>query len=784
MACMVRYNVEKAVRRMQGKGGTTQGTSWLLPMLTAGLVAGMLLGRHAETWLYGAGVMMLSGLAAFLLRGRLRTLALVLAVSGLGAWLSFGAHHPLRPPEGEYIVSGVIVEEVHITTGCQVETTLDHVTLNGESAGVKSYWSWYLENPDDPLPEGLGPGAVVTFRARLYHPDGAENPGGFDFNEYLLQRGMTFGLYDEEDMSVRTDVFTVSGWLAAIRHELTMKLMDTMGEESGAYAAAVLLGSRDYLPAEDVKAFQRLGIAHILSVSGWHMGILAMIVGLLTRPLQLPRKAGLLINALIFSGYAVLTGGNAPVIRASLLLLLREAGRLRGKRNASLHLVCVAAILQLVTNPAQLFSASFQLTYSAILGILLVHPWMKRRFRPVMPGLARVWDAFSAALSAQLGVLPAQLYWFASFPLVSLLTNTFVAGLMSGVMLLFWVTLALLYIPWIGPAAAAVTGFLTSGMLAAIRALADVAGMMLWTKQANWLTFIGWALLMTGLCILLRKNLRPLRRWLAGAGAVLIALSLIPLPHRGTEWIQFSVGEEDAALLLDDGMVVVVDAGRNANDLHYYLRDNRLSVDLLILTHLHADHAGGALSFADMGVPVARCVLPVDAEVPGDVDEWVREQLGELEESGTELVAMSRGDVIGLPHGTLTVLWPQEGFVQPDMGANDACLTLLAELRGTSLLLAADLTGTYEMYCAEPADLLKAAHHGSAESSLPAFLRSVDPQAILLSCGREQREISMQARCGDVPLYSTDSQGAITVRFTEGAFTVETFLPEEKLSAE
>lgn len=769
---------------MQQRNGVQRGRAWLLPVMLAGLMAGILLGRAADSWRYGAAILLVSGLAALLLRGRMRMVCILTAAAGLGVWLAYDAYHPVRPEAGQYTITGVIVQDVWLGPGSRVKTVLDDVTLNGVPTGKRAYWTWYRDSPDDPPPAWFVPGETVSFAGEVYHPSGAQNPGGFNFNEYLLQRGMTFCVYDAEELAHVPAGFHLQGWLAAIRHDLTLRLMDAMGEESGAYAAAVLLGNRDYLPYEDVKAFQRLGIAHILSVSGWHVGILAMMVTLVLKLLRLPRAAGLFVRAVIFAGYAALTGGNAPVIRASLLLLLRECGKLRKHRNSSAHLVCLAAVLQLIASPVQLCSASFQLTYSAILGIMLVHPWLKRRFRPATPGLARMWDAFSAALSAQLGVLPAQLYWFASLPALTLLMNTFIMGLMSSVMTLFWVTLVLMPVPWLGTAAAAVTGRLTSLMLAGIRALSETAAIMLWTKQANWLTVLGWALLMTGLCILLKKRAQPLRRYLAGAGAVMMALSLIPLPHRGTEWIQFSVGEADAALLMDDGMVVVIDTGDEANDLHYYLLDHRLSVDLLILTHLHTDHAGGADDFVEMGIPVKRCVLPVDATLPGDVDEALLELSRTLAESGTEIVPMARGDVIELPNGTITALWPQAGTVRPAMGANDASLTLLAELRGTAMLLTGDLTGTYERYCAEPADLLKAAHHGSAESTTPGFLEAVEPQVLLLSCGDEAREESMRSRSGGIPLYSTDSQGAITVRFSDGAFSVETFLHQEKFPAE
>lgn len=155
----------------------------------------------------------------------------------------------------------------------------------------------------------------------------------------------------------------------------------------------------------------------------------------------------------------------------------------------------------------------------------------------------------------------------------------------------------------------------------------------------------------------------------------------------------------------------------------------------------------------------------------------VSELLTALEATGTEIVCVSRGDVITTPNAELTVLWPQAGAVRPGQTANDTCLALHADILGTTMLLAADLTSRYEMYASVPADILKAAHHGSESSTSQTFLAAVDPQIILLSCGSEEREAAFIPRAGDVPVYSTNTSGAITIRFAEDAFTVETCLP-------
>ena len=754
------------------------GYEWLLPLMTLGLVLGIVLSLNAASWQPAAMALAASLTAALLLPGKRRIAALMLASAALGALVTFHANHPDLPAEGEYVVTGVVMDEILLegTDSIHLKTALGDVTLNGEPHDGGAYWSAYT-TIDKPFPEWLSPGVRVSFTAEVYHPDDPVNPGGYNSRVSFLADGIDIGIYGIRDPQLCAEPAGLPGQLAALRHSLTMDLRRVMGEEEGGLAAAMLLGPRDYITDEDYAAFKRLGIAHILSVSGYHVGVLAMLLTALLTPLSLPRSLRVLLLSILLALYAMLTGAAPPVIRAGLLLLLREAGKLRHRRNLPLHLLCLSAACQLIFNPMQLFGPSFQLTYSAMLGLVLVHPRLREACHPSRPWMNWFWQGFSASLAVQLGLLPSQMYWFCGFQLASIVLNVFVMALMSFVMALYWLTLALLPIPIVREVFGALTGTLTNWMLAGIRWLASVIGYSLWTPAANLLTVLGWALVMLGLSVLIRSRHGLWRRTLAFAGAFIMALSLFRLPNNGAYWIQFSDGEADAALLHDRHAVILVDAGESVYTAANYLQNRRLSVDALILTHLHADHAGGIEGLLNCGIPVKVCYLPEGAHSAGDIDPIVSNLLIQLEATGTELAYLSRGDVLHTPSGQLTVLWPQAGTVRSGQSANDTCLVMRAEIMGTTMLLTGDMTSRYEMYTAAPADILKAAHHGSAESTSPEFLAAVSPQAILLSCGETTREESLALRTGDIPVYSTHSSGAITIRFAEDAFTIETYLP-------
>lgn len=742
---------------------------WLVPVMAPCAAVGVALGSMAESFTPCLAALVLSLVAACLLRCRARMAAVWAMTVCAGLCAGQLAYHPALPDEGTYIVSGIVSEEIR-SDGTRRITALRSVTLNGQRFSSGAYWSFYAGE----LPEGLVPGVRATFTARVYHPQSADNPDGFDFRSYLLGRGVTLGIYGIDRLECEDAGLHPFALLARIRHALTVRLERVMGAEAGGYAAATLLGVRGLVPEEDTAAFRRLGIAHILSVSGYHVGVLyALVTGLLGL-LGVPAKRRLLPLTAVTLLYAALTGFHAPVVRAAMLLVLGEYGVLIGRQRLGLHMLAASAVVILLLSPAQLTSASFQLTYGALLGLTLVAPRLDRLLQNVLPrqSLRR---SVSYALAAQLGVLLPQLYWFHELPLLGVVFNLALMAVFSGLLGLYWMVAALMFLPvagdWIGRLAALLTAFISR----AVRLAGDIPSLVLWTRQADLLTALGWLLLLAGLCCLWRRFGRK-QAALAVGGAVLLALSLVPRPFGGTRYIQFSVANADAALLLDGGQAIAVDAGEDGRTLSTYLHQRRMGLDALILTHLHMDHAGGLRALMDDNIPIRVCYLPQGAE-SAQVNESVLLLLRELEARGTLLVPLTRGDTLALPNGSVTVLWPEDGRVRPNQDANYSSLCLLVELRGTSLLLTGDLDGPYERYVARPADVLKIAHHGSASSTSREFFAAVDPQCALVSCEDGERLLRVRQLAENAAVYGSCECGAITLDFTDAGYRVTPYHP-------
>lgn len=745
-----------------------------MPCAALLMMAGIALGFQAPT----SAMPMLcvsAALAGLLLLGRRRTRAAgcLLLTFLLGAALGIRTANPMLPPEGDAQVTGVVAGEVDFRAEKgQVRVILRDVMLNGERIASGAYWTFYLK-ADEKIPDCLTPGARISMTAEVYHPQGQRNPHGYDFRQALRQKNILIGLYGAAKLQALPDGLSLYGLAARFNHRMAQTLRDVCGEEAGQLASAVLLGMRDEVPDEEQEQFRRLGIAHILSVSGFHVGVLVALLALLMMPVK-HRRLRIALTLPMLLAYAFLTGGNAPAVRAVLLWALVCWGRIRHKRVLMLHVLCASAMIQLMFAPAQLFSASFQMTYGVMAAICGITAQTAPNAQKKRGWKGKILSLLSVSAAAQFGVLLPELYWFGRVPLLGIAVNVLLVAGMNVLLLLDWVTLLLTPIPWLAALPGAATRAVSEGFLRLVNALGRFAP-TLWTRQPDAWVVLGWLLVFVALLPFgksrNRWQNRKKRLPMLAAGAVLMATILLPAPFSGTEYMQLDMGNADAAVLRQEKHVLVVDAGEYGGDLASYLRAEHLPVDLLVLTHLHSDHAGGVRELLDEGIPIRRCVMPSGA-LEADFDEEVLPLLARMEANGTVIETVHRGDILQWAEGKLTVLFPPEGFSASN--ANDGSMALLVEAEGVKLLLTGDLSARYGQYAAVSADVVKAAHHGSKNGTTQAFLDESAPSAVLVSTKRENAADYLRG-ITDADVYSTLESGAIIIRMADGHFTIEQF---------
>lgn len=492
----------------------------------------------------------------------------------------------------------------------------------------------------------------------------------------------------------------------------------------GGVLRALALGDRRLLDPQVTARLRGTGTSHLLAISGFHVGVVAGVVGggvaLLLRAVAVVRQRGVSLRpAWVLAAsaaviYAVVAGAPVSAQRAALLVVLAALIRVLGARPRPMPLIAAAASILLVMDPAAAWSPSFQLSFGAVLGLARFGAELEQA-RPLWwPGWLRwMWTSLCLTLAATLGTLPAVGWWFQALapgaPLANLVAvplTTFGLAPLAAVAVL---------------APAPLDGW---AYLAGDRVVDLLVGALAWFEGAP--VPVAWG---TGAALALAVALVLHRRW---AWCLAIALVLAPPapPPTGLRVTWPDVGQGTAALVeWPDGRRWLVDGGPPSQAVLHWLRRRRVHhLDVVIAAHGQADHAGGlapvirGLSVGELWVPrssrddpqLKEAVLaalerevPVIPGPPPDLASKARAVLPLENDRGVVVAPSWRGRAVLLP---------------ADVEA-DGEEALLSALRGSGLSVVA----------------VAVPHHGSRTSSTPALLDATRPEIAVVQAGRFSR---------------------------------------------
>ncbi len=261
-------------------------------------------------------------------------------------------------------------------------------------------------------------------------------PGDFDYGAYLrLQHQVGVGYVHPGRWQLvgHAPVHSLRAYAALVQQRLAERYSDAgLSGRALAFMSAITLGERDALDSDLRQSFTAAGAAHVLAVSGLHTGIIYIVLAtLLTcfglrRPLYEQRLRRVLLSLTIILAmwaYAFVTGLSPSVMRAVLMLTIVQVGWMCRRQSLSINTLAAAACICLWIDPLSLFGVSFQLSFAAVVGILLLVPYMNALWRPHSPVLRCLRDLITVSLAATIGTLPVTLYHFGQMSHCFLLTN-------------------------------------------------------------------------------------------------------------------------------------------------------------------------------------------------------------------------------------------------------------------------------------------------------------------------------------------------------------------------
>ncbi len=615
------------------------------------------------------------------------------------------------------------------------------------------------------------------------------NPLAFNYADYLHRRGIYTQLRADSLLEQKSAERMVS-W-TFLRKKALLLIGKNFSDATAPLAKALLLGYKNDLEGKTRRDFARAGLSHIMAVSGLHVGLIIAPFWIIMPYFWSHKRgkvAGMAVILLVLTGYAGITGFSSSVVRASVMAVFLTYGKLFSRRSDSVNLTAAAAFLILLADPEQLFEIGFQLSFSAVLVILLILPVIQSR----LPYWVRVkW--YGAPLMVviisvvvQLGLYPLQVWYFGEVSLISPVANALFVPFLGVIVPLAVAALAISALaPVAGRWINLPSEYFLQGMDVFVQWASGVEGAWIKASPGSPLIFLIWSMLI--LSIAGWRERRARWKLVCGllAGVLLLEVSQLVQLFQNAEMevVVFDVGQGDAALIrTPTGKVMLIDAGvwtptgnSGQEVILPYLKSAGISrIDAVVLSHPHADHIGGIGSIMNE-VKIGRIYDPGYEYDSGIYQEY----LLKAEESGIPIIPVAAGDSIHIdPALLILVLGPQEGIRGADPNQHSVVLNMI--YGESEFLFTGDAGKDQERRLVQnygdllDTDFLKVGHHGSRTSSGLSFLNKVTPEIAVMSLGASNRfrhphkEAVARIGTSKAKLYFTSRDGGLIFR-SDGA---------------
>lgn len=694
------------------------------------------------------------------------------------------------------LIDGVVVDPPK-TQGDRIRLVVDvhQVRGGGRSIALSTSVLTSLES------KGAGTGVIdsltygrkIQFVGMVTYPGAARNPGEFDLRHYLQLHGIYARAFIEDVGTLVVGEETGNRLFREVvyplRGAISQHLDLFVGGEEAKFLKGLTIGDRSEISSEVKDAFVNAGVMHILAVSGLHVGLITIMFVVVLSMLRLPETVRIVLVCALLIIYIFLTGSSPSVVRAVIMAVVVFGAKLFDRKVDVLNSLAVAALVILFWDARQLSLPGFQLSFAAVLSIVLLYPvfysWFQKlsgrlRDQQFVDGIIRL---FCLSLAAGLGTLPFTALYFGKIPVVGFLANIPVVPL-SGVVLAAAMTAVVFSFMW--DAAAILYGLaakvLTFGLLESVAFFGNLPFSYVDAYFSTWEIILFYA----GITVVVtigRWSVKRLIIVLLVFFNCLLYASLFgfigtPAVLRTTF---LDVGQGDAVFVeFPNGKNMLIDAGPRG--LHTdagrrvvvpFLKNKNIDyIDAVVVSHPHNDHGGGVPSLL-REIRVGR-VLDAGSKTQSSLLREYHHLVDSLNVPYRRIIA---GDTIDCGRDVrLYVVHPSGRFIPHDTSGrniNNESVVMKLAYGNTSMLFAGDAEEEAEEIVVRRyngflrSDVLKVGHHGSGTSSTERFLAATSPAVAVISVGRNNKfrhpsQIVLgRLREKNVRVYRTDEQNAV-----------------------
>lgn len=677
--------------------------------------------------------------------------------------------------------------------------------------------------------EGPEVGTLIRVKGKPMEPMVSENEGGFDYEAYLKGRGIC-GVITGKNITIVSPAITpIPEFMYRLRRAITEFFGENLPGEEGGLLSAMVIGNKAELDDEAKELFQRAGLSHILAISGLHLSIVGMLLYKILRRLSLGFVLSGILAGTVVVFYGMLCGNPISMVRAIGMFIVLCGANISGRGYDPINSLSLVGILLLLQNPYIIYSAGFIMSFSAILGISLVASplqnmymdYCKLRWELNIQGIQKEkykpkpMEKLAAALisGAAIGLFsyPILTYFFNGIPVYVLFLNMVVLPILP-VLILSGLISGLLFIPII----LFVCHFILYFYEMAADFVSSLPGAYMIVPTPSWYIFlIYYIVLFIGLYLFLRfKNkdyyeelsliennkkliakrlTKTIRKKLIIIGLA-IAGFLFILSHGNKNDFRIdmlSVGQGDGIYIESkEGVKFFIDGGSSSEKelgkytLSPYFKSFGIkNIDYWIISHPDSDHCNGLIELLEEGFPIGNIVFSKSVER----EENYKKIETLASNNGVVLAFVKPGDTLGTKSFKIEVLYPD--YPGKEKGVNENSLVFLAEYGDFQTIFTGDMgidqekellkdPGFLSILENEDIEVLKLAHHGSKNSSCMEWLEAIDPEAVIISAGKNNRyghparETIERLESAKIPYYSTIESGRIRITYKNGKMII------------
>lgn len=642
-------------------------------------------------------------------------------------------------------------------------------------------------------------GDNLVVHGKVLELHGYNNPGQIDMTTSLRREKITARMAVQEQDSTVIGLLKGVSWqetLANWREEIIKAFQRVMPLNDAGIITALLFGGYQNINKSVVNDFAATGLIHILSVSGAHIALVAGLIRWICERLRLSSLVTASLAALLITLYAVMSGLTPPVIRSAIMGLISLLAVVFERESYAPTALSITALGMLIYQPLLLFDISFQLSFGATAGLVFL-------YRPTVEYLSRLPDwlagPLAVTLSAQIGVIPLIAWYFNNFSLISFAANILVLPIVELVILLGLAGVIIyMAIPVAGNIIFVVSSLLIGCIIIFTRFLAEVPYSLIYIPTMGlgasivFYLLVAWVYGWRPFAVPGPKQLYV--QWPKNCILIVVILAGMFVFYRGYPHpltVHFiDVGQGDASLIITPhGRAVLIDTGGSFSGSNFdvgervvvpYIKHYGVTtIDYLILTHGHQDHAGGAAGVASK-VNVKHLMLPQEQYTPA-VQALIRAR------SDMVIIPTSTGQTFELD-GAVVYIEQAIATIEKEQAAssNEVSNVIRVTYGQHSFLITGDLEEKGEKLLLEndvkPCTVLKVGHHGAKTSTTAPCLQAVNPQFAVISVGYANRfghphpETLKRLEAGKTAIYRTDMHGAVIFKSNGKKLDVDTYI--------